>query len=675
MPPKSAASNKVKSESSVVVLDCLVCAEPCSILGVFASCGHFFCYCCALRIHALDGKGCPVCRETSPKVFITQRTPKDEAGFEVDEELADMKNGTLCVQDKVLKSVIDGQLLAEHVRKLYEFTCPMTQCWRSGAQEPFVQEQMLREHLQYDHQLRYCRVCLKDRRVFLSEQNVYSDKEYDLQVQGRCPLDSTSFQGHPPCKFCGDRFYDGEHLLKHMQHSHFSCDVCNRGEFTFTYYKNRDKLLEHFQRAHKLCDHADCAHLDPMLRVFHSDLELQAHRQRAHGIGNRSGVSLDALGFRFSYAADAPNATSNQAATSTTPSTGSNTHALRIAFDFVSRREEVDTMPNVTSTSSNGRARGGGRGGAKTQASDELLHKKHGVPDTWRDPLLELKPICISVERVVHSPKHTKESSAAATMASWGNSPAAPRGGGSQLQGGRRDGGQGDTGDRKREMQQGFDERLQVYFANPQAHLHFRHACADFLANRLLAAEFYTMLETSFFIKRPSELEDFFPFLISTMPNPAKAEALSTVHQMRTAPEVQRQRQGKEEEDDKKSKGDGQCSSEMEKRLQRSRQNIAQLSNNASKKKPAWASQIPAATVISSPTTSSPSTAAPASTSEYPSLGSNSWGGRTTTQSTFTPPPSHSDPNDFPTLPTQSRKAHHQSAKPLVKNNAWFGKK
>ncbi|CUI14074.1 zinc finger protein, putative [Bodo saltans] len=677
MAPKALTKGSTaKHETSTIALDCLVCAEPCAILGVFANCGHFLCYSCALRIHALDGKGCPVCRVTSTQLYVTMRAPKEEDGFDVEVELADMKDGTLCIQDKFLKCVIDNQKLAEHVRKLYEFTCPMAQCWRNGQQEPFVQEQMLRDHLQYDHQLRYCRVCLKDRRVFLSEQHVYLEKEYDQHLQGRCPIDSSSFQGHPPCKFCNnERHYDGEHLLKHMQHAHFSCDVCNRGEFTFTYYKNRDKLLEHFQRAHKLCDHSDCAHMDPMLRVFHSDLELQAHRQRAHNIGSRSGVSLDALGFRFSYAADAPN-TSTQgsgAAVSTVPSTGASTHALKITFDHVSRREEVDTMPNVTSStaaiSSNNKNSRRGKAPPVTGAGrNDEESKKQGVPLAWKDPQLELRPIVVSVERLVHSPM-TSSTSKAAAMPSWGTAPGAAPAMSSQSSSRA---GEPTT----REKEQDFDQLLHKYIPNPTLLVHFRHTCSDYLSGRILAVEFLTQLESTFFAKRLHELEIFFPYLVAVIPNAIKAEALATVKQMRGAPEIQRQQRIKEEEDAKKSGTSGARTgaplSEMEERLLRSRQDIARLSQAQNKKKPAWASQAPAAVAAASPTTTSRT----AQQLDYPTLGSTSWGGGRSGQSSVVPPPpAHVNPNEFPTLPTTSKKAHHQTAKPLTKNNAWFGTK
>lgn len=612
---------------------------------------------------------------TSTQVYVTQRAPKEEDGFDVDAELGDMKEGTLCVQDKRLKCVIDNQKLAEHVRKLYEFTCSVAECWRSGQQEPFVQEQMLRDHLLYDHQLRYCKVCLKDRRVFLSEQHVYTDKEYDQHLQGRCSLDSSSFQGHPPCKFCGgERHYDGEYLLKHMQHSHFSCDVCNRGEFTFAYYKNRDKLLEHFQRSHKLCDHSDCAHMDPMLRVFHGDLELQAHRQRVHNIGSRSGVSLDALGFRFSSAADAPVSPSTQQPVSTAPSSGANTHALKITFDHVSRIEEVDTMPNVTAASGKGgrNSKGGKSNAAHGTAgrSDIEENKKQGVPSAWKDPQLELRPIVVSVLRLVHSPIQQAATSRVAKP-SWGSAPGAPSLDHTSS-GAASSGRVAPEVSYREKMASGFDERLDRYFGNPTARIHFKHSCADFIAGKLLAAEFLTQLENNYFSKRSHELEDFFPYLVATMPDTRKAEALKTVRHMKSAPELQRQQRTQHEDESKKHAGASQVPlTEMEERLLRSRQDVARIKTESKKKQTAWASQVPAAAVAAaSPTTTSPT----AQQMDYPTLGSSSWGGRTTSQTTVVPPTAHVNPSDFPTLPTASKKAHHQTAKPLVKNNAWFKK-
>lgn len=184
----------------------------------------------------------------------------------------------------------------------------------------------------------YCDICLRNRPAFLCEQMLYSSRSLDQHIDGKCVYDSQSFTGHPECRFCkrGTRFYDGEALLKHMLQAHYSCDLCNRGQFIFTFYRNRDSLIQHFERHHKLCDHPDCSSVDPMARVFANDIELAVHKQRVHGVKSRvlfeAGVSdpheMTHVGDPASQHGDAP-------------ATGSNTNVIYITFDYNTHRQTV----------------------------------------------------------------------------------------------------------------------------------------------------------------------------------------------------------------------------------------------------------------------------------------------------------------------------------------------
>lgn len=656
------------------ILDCIVCAEHCCILGVFTKCGHCLCHTCALRIHAINDKGCPICREKSDTVLVTRRLPKSEEGFDMDDELGDLLRGTQkssasgsakptpdLVKDSKLKCFIEGAALAEHVRKLYEYVCPQAECWVCGEQEPFVQEQMLAKHLEVDHGLRYCSVCLKHRPAFLSEQHVYTLKDYEHHLAGCCPADPSSFQGHPPCKFCSERFYDGEHLLKHMQHAHFTCDVCNRGEFTFTYYKSRPKLLEHFQRCHRLCDHPDCANLDPMLRVFLNDLDLQAHRQRAHGAGNR-GVSLEALGFRFSYESNNPMSSSSpqpSVGPGGAPATGANSHTLRITFDHVSRREDVNTMPNTGDAAKN--RSNGGRNKQDAKGVTALLCTPHfaGLPIHYVSAKMDLTPLARTTTDPVVRVSSSSAASKTLVKPSWGKggagaNPAAAMSGKSS---GGRNTGSSSMADQE-DLNRQFEEKIDTFITNPRRAAEFRYACSDYMSNKMLAKEFYSMLKATFF-PSAEQFDEIFPLLVATMPHETKSEALKHIHQMLSAPEVVRLEKAREEEE---------CTRTKAAADQARRKQIA-----ATKKNP-WATRASAAPSA----TTAASTANGHSPQPAAAAGAH-WGSRQPNQ---LPPPSLSptyvDPGDFPELPGALSNRARQSAQPArppLKNNSWFARK
>lgn len=652
------------------LLDCLVCAEHCRALGVFNGCGHFVCFGCALRIHSLDKKPCPVCREACTQIYVTRQLPLSEDGFDLSKELTEMKNtrNPEVIRDKKLNCIIDGKELASHVAKLYEFLCPLPQCWAQGEQEPFLQESMLKDHLHYDHGVKHCPVCVKYRPAFLCEQQIYTEREFETHLAGNSKKDAPSFQGHPPCRFCSnERFYDGESLLKHMQHAHFSCDLCNRGEFTFVFYKNRNKLHEHFDRVHKLCDHRDCAHLDPMLRVFPSELELHTHKQRAHGATNR-GITPEALGFRFSNEAQQPvplqQGASGRSAANDAPATGANTHAMHITFDHVSRREVVDTMPKATNSAGEAKKGRHGRGGKQKGEEDEDLpeaHLPHGIPQHYYTSTIMMEPL-----RQTQSPHHSHHNhnhhhgsrGAPAAKPSWS------RAGGVEGASKTCNGTPSSSSDlpvSKEDQMRLFDEKLKLLVRSARTYNEFRYVCGDFLSGKLLASEFYDSLQTVFF-PNPADLNDIFPLLVATLPSDVKGEALKQIRQMRTAPELQRALKAQEEDTTQK----------------KTRESLKMIFATKEEKKQAWTYGVSATVKTANPYAPTPSTAvstaARLSAALEPARPPASWGGKSTP--TTVAPLVHSDPEDFPELPVGGASTRRQQNhnKPPVKNNAWFQK-
>lgn len=332
------------------ILTCAVCHESCRAMCVF-QCGHFTCYACGLRIHVINKKGCPVCRVGDKEPIVTRMISANVDFYSADEIESMLVRAT---RDGQLNCLIDGVYLAELMSRLYTFLCPMRKCWFHGQQDAFDEMSFLRDHLLIDHGRRYCEICLQKRAAFLCEQTLYSKSSLDQHMDGRCPFDTTSFTGHPRCRFCttNNRFYDGEELLSHMQLHHYTCDICNRGQFIFTFYKNHDTLIQHYVQNHKLCPHPDCAGLDPMLRVFADDVELAMHRQTKHGMKHKSIITAGVAGtgqggssaFMPAVASLGSGSGSASALGHRNPATASNTNVEHIIFDHVTSGTDMEEI-------------------------------------------------------------------------------------------------------------------------------------------------------------------------------------------------------------------------------------------------------------------------------------------------------------------------------------------
>lgn len=535
MPPPGGGGDRrgepVKTLTELV--ECFICAESCTALCVFA-CGHFTCYVCGLRIHSLNKGGCPVCREKGENAFITQVVSKSEEQYS-QEELATLRQ--LAVYDRKLCCYIDGNDLAGEMAKLYEFLCPMESCWKRGEQDPFLAMGMLRDHLCIDHKQNYCGICLESRPAFLCEQITYSPEALQQHMEGRCPFDSHSFTGHPPCKFCRAnkqqlRFYDGEVLLKHMQQSHFTCDVCNRGQFTFTFYDNRNKLNQHFEQSHKLCDHPDCASLDYMVRVFASEFDLAVHKQRVHGVKARLQFTPGELGVPDRAPGSSPSGGSGA------PANASSTNAIQITFDHVFRKETVEMMPARPPPPRQG-GRRGHRGGGGPPGGSAAVHVSdaNGLPEHYmkngvlHELYRDVDPndtagAASPVSRNGDGPTHAF--GVAETMEHYNKKNKIPTD--------------------PQEQQRRLEEIVQREVRSPVDYAHFRGYTREFLDSKLLTSEYYDILVREFF-PDPAVFMEVFPLLVATVPNSAKKSALQEVWKMKMAPETQRQARVRQEEE------------------------------------------------------------------------------------------------------------------------------
>lgn len=110
--------------------------------------------------------------------------------------------------------------------------------------------------------------------------------------------DQTGFKGHPPCGFCGERFYDDDKLYEHCRMKHERCFICDRRDSRHPhYYLDYNALEEHFKKDHYICNDREC--MEKKFVVFESEMDLQAHRISEHSerAAGRDARLVDISGF------------------------------------------------------------------------------------------------------------------------------------------------------------------------------------------------------------------------------------------------------------------------------------------------------------------------------------------------------------------------------------------
>ena len=83
------------------------------------------------------------------------------------------------------------------------------------------------KHMQEKHNVQFCGLCLTHDHQFYSEFSYYTKQELTMHKEvgeGK----NTSHKGHPQCQICWHRFYDKDHLYKHMRKDHLFCHICDR---------------------------------------------------------------------------------------------------------------------------------------------------------------------------------------------------------------------------------------------------------------------------------------------------------------------------------------------------------------------------------------------------------------------------------------------------------------
>lgn len=248
---------------------CWVCCKPYCFVAV-GECGHNdMCIYCAAKLRLLlkDIK-CPICKTEQKRILITNDHGKRLDAYP---DISNLKNEH--------GFIFDCPEASQEFEQLTSFNCWLPHCNSKRAIRNLVQ---LKKHLEFDHKLKFCEVCLKGRIVFVREQKLYKFNEIAKHIEYG---DGQDVPPHPLCLFCKIRHYDEDELKKHIQAKHFSCGMCDNAPYMF--YETYEKLKTHFQKAHYMCPYSECQ--DHRFVVFKTPYDLQAHNISFHC--NREGLS------------------------------------------------------------------------------------------------------------------------------------------------------------------------------------------------------------------------------------------------------------------------------------------------------------------------------------------------------------------------------------------------
>ncbi|CAL5338025.1 unnamed protein product [Camellia sinensis] len=159
-------------------------------------------------------------------------------------------------------------------------------CRPKAAHDKFKSLVQLESHLFHKHRLFMCPLCLERKKVFISEQKLYTRAQLNIQVDtgdfeadGGDLFERGGFIGHHKCEFCKKAFYGNSELCSHMEDP----EQCQQ-------YKDYDDLEKHFDERHFLCEEGDCC--AKKFIVFSSECKLKNMIKKDHG-GLMSQITID----------------------------------------------------------------------------------------------------------------------------------------------------------------------------------------------------------------------------------------------------------------------------------------------------------------------------------------------------------------------------------------------
>lgn len=272
---------------------CAICAEPLTHVA-YGPCGHRdACVECVARLRfVMEDRRCVICQVTCERVFATRHMGEytETIGADGFEQLPKRARAKQLHHDDKLDMFFDDDAVCGKVKSLRSLVCG--ECVRDAGGDASAVPQhqsvkALKAHLREKHGKFFCEVCLEGRKVFLSEQVLYTRTQLDKHRYGASAdvdnaFGQAGFKGHPSCKYCKKFFYDEGQLYTHMQTAHETCHICRRQcPDKHVYYRDYEELERHFRKDHHACLHPEC--LAKKFVVFTSAQELKNHEGLEHG--------------------------------------------------------------------------------------------------------------------------------------------------------------------------------------------------------------------------------------------------------------------------------------------------------------------------------------------------------------------------------------------------------
>jgi hypothetical protein len=266
----------IKDESNS---QCVICGEKMEYYSI-GQCNHKeICYYCTLKNRTFyNDKKCPLCNQTLDIVYISPKTETKSYEELSKEDLSSYYKDNESNETGVFYTDISA---LEAAMQLKAYKCPINYCTK---EEPFETYDDLLHHLIENHQKFYCKVCVKDGKKFISEQKVYSKNEIsEHNLYGNIDED---IPPHPKCPFCKDLYYDDEILYKHMNTSHFMCEICKTMDKKIIFYSALPNLIQHNKLYHYCCPYKECK--DAIYIAFSTKKKLIEHFETKHNQKNNN---------------------------------------------------------------------------------------------------------------------------------------------------------------------------------------------------------------------------------------------------------------------------------------------------------------------------------------------------------------------------------------------------
>ena len=245
-------------------MECIGCTERITHLALL-ECGHSSaCPLCILRLRSLlHDNRCPECRHPSEVVFIADSGTYEDhsSGFWGDRHMHGFK------EFEQTKIYCETEDMHQEFVTLVQPGCQLCGVILKSRSQ-------LLTHLESEHRLHMCDLCLANKTVFVSEQELYTVEDLREHKEGG---DGES-PGHPRCRLCSRFVYDDKALLQHIREQHYFCDLCpveSRPAFI-----NYESLEKHYDKSHFLCAITSCKRAKHV--VFATWDELIGHHRTYH---------------------------------------------------------------------------------------------------------------------------------------------------------------------------------------------------------------------------------------------------------------------------------------------------------------------------------------------------------------------------------------------------------